>query len=92
MKRLSASETDLVLSIRRARGCDFRTFELHRDIDDSGISGTGVVAWGVQFPDGFVALRWATETASTVVYEGGIDSVLEIHGHGGNTRVVWTIR
>lgn len=72
---------------------DFRTFELHRDIDESGVSGTGVVAWGVQFPDGFVAMRWATGApASTVVYEGGIDDVIAIHGHGGNTRVVWTIR
>src|SRR4051794_16547249 len=33
-------------------------FELHRDQDISGVSGVGVVAEGVAFTDGTVALRW----------------------------------
>lgn len=68
-------------------GC--RRFELHRDEDETGISGTGVVAEGVEFSDGPVALRWIVgEHRSTVVWPG-IASVEAIHGHGGRTRIVW---
>ena len=35
-----------------------RTFELHRDTDVSGVSGTGVVAEGVEFADGTTVVRW----------------------------------
>ena len=35
-----------------------RRFELHRDDDVSGVSGTGVVAEGVLFSSGRVALEW----------------------------------
>lgn len=64
-------------------------FELHRDLDVSGVSGVGVVAEGVEFSDGAVVVRWITgEHRSTVVWPG-IESVEAIHGHGGATRVVW---
>lgn len=63
-------------------------FELHRDADPSGVSGTGVVAEGVEFADGTVALRWRGALASTAVH-GSVYAVELIHGHGGNTRVVW---
>lgn len=65
-----------------------RRFELHRVEDKSGVSGTGVVAEGVEFFDGTVALRWKTEHSSF----GNYDSMAKleaIHGHGGTTRVVW---
>lgn len=66
-----------------------RTFELHRDTDETGISGTGVVAEGVEFSDGVVCLRWLTEWPSSVVhYDRGMESVEAIHGHGGKTRIV----
>ncbi len=58
-------------------------------MDVSGVSGTGVVAHGCVFPDGTVALRWATEHRSTTVYDD-IETVRKIHGHGGNTDVRWT--
>jgi len=64
-------------------------FELHRDEDKSGISGTGVVAEGVLFSDGPVALRWIIgEHRSTVIWPC-IAAVEAIHGHGGKTRIVW---
>ena len=67
-----------------------RAFELHRDVDASGVSGTGVVAEGVEFSDGTVALRWKSEWPTSVVFhERGIESVEAIHGHGGHTRIVW---
>lgn len=67
-----------------------RTFELHRDEDETGISGTGVVAEGVEFSDGKVVIRWIVgEHRSTVVWDY-IEAVEAIHGHNGKTRLVWT--
>ncbi len=65
-----------------------RRFVLVRDLDVSGISGTGVVVWGIQFPDGRVTYRGNTATATTCVAEKVADLVL-IHGHDGATRLVW---
>lgn len=66
-----------------------RTFELHRDTDVTGISGTGVVAEGCMFSDGVTVVRWRGERRSTVVWPS-IEDVEVIHGHGGATRIVWT--
>ena len=66
-----------------------RTFTLVRDHDVTGISGTGVVAEGVEFSDGTVALRWITGEHHSTVLWGSIASVEAIHGHGGATRVVF---
>jgi hypothetical protein len=63
-----------------------RRFQLVRDVDETGVSGIGVVAEGVEFGDGTVAMRWATGTASTGVYDR-IGDVEKIHGHQGATRV-----
>ncbi len=63
-----------------------RMFDLVRLEDATGVSGTGVVAWGAVFPDGRVALRWATDTASSALYDS-LEDLEEIHGHGGRTVV-----
>lgn len=65
-----------------------RRFQLERALDVSGISGTGLVAWGVLFPDGKVITRWNGEISQFSVWES-IDDVRAIHGHHGLTRVVW---
>lgn len=67
-----------------------RRFRLWRHEDVSGVSGVGVVAHGVQWPDGTVAVRWATPELppSTAVWEG-IEAVERVHGHGGKTEVEW---
>lgn len=65
-----------------------RLFELHRDEDETGVSGTGVIADGAVFTDGTVALRWRTKTASTTLFDN-IDEVARVHGHGGKTRIVF---
>lgn len=65
-----------------------RTFYLQRNVDETGISGTGRVAEGVQFSDGRCALRWMTRPASLGTYDS-IEDLEAIHGHGGLTRVVW---
>lgn len=65
-----------------------RIFVLVRDEDETGVSGTGTVAEGVQFSDGRIAMRWLTETTSTAIYDSLLD-LIKIHGHNGKTRVVW---
>lgn len=62
-------------------------FLLQRDTDVTGVSGTGVVAEGVQFTDGTVAMRWLTAHRSTVLW-GSIEEAEKVHGHDGKTRVV----
>lgn len=65
-----------------------QTFVLDRVVDETGVSGTGVVAEGVIFSNGWVALTWLTETTSVVFYPN-IQAVQKIHGHGGKTRLVY---
>lgn len=65
-----------------------KRFELHRHADITGVSGTGVVAEGVEFSTGWVALTWLTEINSLVFYPA-IANVYKIHGHGGSTQIVW---
>ena len=65
-----------------------RRFKLIREEDDSGVSGTGEIAEGVEFTGGKCVLRWLTATASTNFYDSMKD-VKHIHGHGGHTKVQW---
>jgi hypothetical protein len=65
-----------------------KNFSLIRDVDSSGVSGTGHVAEGVQFANGKVVISWLTAVSSVAVYDN-IGAVEKIHGHGGNTRIVW---
>jgi hypothetical protein len=69
-------------------GGNLRRFYLQRNVDVSGISGTGIVAHGVQFPDGVCIIRWVGETPSTVIWNSILDAE-KIHGHGGNTTIEW---
>lgn len=61
-----------------------RLFELYRHADVSGVSGTGVVAEGVEFADGGIALRWKGEHPATSVWPS-MASLLAVHGHEGQT-------
>jgi len=67
-----------------------RRFYLYRRVDETGVSGTGVVANGVEWPDGEVTMRWCVKDKpnSTAQYEE-IEHVVKIHGHDGKTAVVW---
>ncbi len=67
-----------------------RPFHLYRRVDETGVSGTGIVAEGVMFGDGTVAMRWCVpgKPKSTTVY-ATIDDVRAIHGHDGLTTVLW---
>lgn len=61
-----------------------RLFHLVRYDDETGLSGTGVVAEGVEFTDGMVVLRWTTATPTTEILRS-LDETLYLHGHEGKT-------
>lgn len=69
----------------------FGTFRLERAEDVSGVSGTGHVADGTEFPDGTVAVRWRGVHPTTALHRD-MASVEFIHLHGGKTRLVWLWR
>lgn len=66
-----------------------RRFVLRRLVDVSGISGTGDVADGVEWPDGSASIRWRGKHPSLVQWDHGLDSIEEVHGHQGATELVW---
>jgi len=65
-----------------------RAFFLRRDVDETGVSGTGRVAEGVQFTNGKVAMTWNSVHTSVAVYDN-MRTLRAIHGHKGLTVVVW---
>jgi hypothetical protein len=67
---------------------DMRRFQLHRSEDESGVSGVGVVAEGVEFTSGWVALTWLSPLSCVAFYQN-IKEVEAIHGHEGRTTIRW---
>ena len=67
---------------------NMRRFVLNRNVDVSGMSGTGVVAQGCEFADGSVAVFWLSEMHAWNLY-GSMKAVEILHGHGGATTIEW---
>jgi hypothetical protein len=65
-----------------------RRFILLRVEDVSGSSGTGRVAEGVLFTNGWVSMCFPLEPMSIKFFQS-IDDVMKIHSHGGRTRLHW---
>lgn len=67
-----------------------RRFVIFRNHDVSGISGTGVIAEGIEFPSGKAVMHWVADgkPQSLGVYES-TDELIQIHGHGGLTEIRW---
>lgn len=69
-----------------------KRFILYRKQDETGVSGTGVVATGVVWPDGHAALRWKADdhhaVSSTSVWTSVAD-MLQVHGHGGLSKIFY---
>lgn len=65
-----------------------RRFVLERTEDVSGMSGTGLVAEGIEFSNGQVAMTWLSSHTS-ITFHHNIKEVETIHGHCGRTTVVW---
>ena len=76
-----------------------RRFKLVRHEDNTGTSGTGVVAVGVEYPDGAVHMMWDNtdnddlDTSSNGCAfkpaPDGVEATREVHGHDGRTEVVF---
>lgn len=71
-----------------------RRFRLVRTEDATGVSGTGVVAEGVVFSDGWAVTHWldcepVNELTITTWLNKGHDGVVKVHGHNGSTRIEW---
>jgi hypothetical protein len=64
-----------------------KLFHFYRIEDHSGVSGTGPVVEGVEFTNGWCALRWITKNSSVCFYQS-LQEVKAIHGHGGKTEIV----
>lgn len=72
----------------------FRRFAVHRDVDVTGISGTGIPVEGVVFSDGWGVTHWLDrapmhEPKTEVWHNPGVGPFIKISGHNGATRVVW---
>jgi hypothetical protein len=65
-----------------------RRFNLIRDQDLSGVSGTGIVAEGVEFEDGTCVMSWLTKYHTVGTYPN-IKVLVAVHGHEGRTRITW---
>jgi hypothetical protein len=65
----------------------FEEFFLQRNEDESGVSGTGIVARGVVFPSGKAVLEWLSFHSSVNIYPN-LEAINHIHGHGGKTVVI----
>jgi len=63
-----------------------RTFLLIRNIDETGVSGTGIVAHGVILKRGRVVMEWLRPPCSIGMF-GSMQEMIQIHGHGGKTKV-----
>jgi len=65
-------------------------FTLQREEDESGVSGTGVVAYGVRWPapNGRATLAWVAGDVNSVAVYDNLDAIESIHGHGGKTHIV----
>jgi len=66
----------------------FRRFVMNRSKDESGISGTGIVAEGLQFSSKKCVISWLSDTPSIEIYDS-IEEVKRIHGHQGETQIKW---
>lgn len=62
-------------------------FYIFRKKDISGISGTGIVAVGVEFPSGKIVIEWTSYQTSIGLYDN-MTKFLEVHGHEGNTEII----
>jgi hypothetical protein len=63
-----------------------KEFYLMRIEDESGISGTGIVAVVAMLPSGRCVLEWLGDEKTITMFES-IEQIKRIHGHNGKTLV-----
>lgn len=65
-----------------------RRFYLERQEDESGVSGIGKVAEGVEFENARCVVQWLSHKPTITIFDN-IKHLKDLHGHGGKTVVVW---
>jgi len=65
-----------------------KPFYMKRNVDINGLSGTGVVAVGVMWPNGRVTICWTSIKSSTENHDS-MENLIELHGHAGNTEFIF---
>lgn len=65
-----------------------RRFHIKRDIDVSGISGTGIVADGIQWHDGMCTIHWRGKHPTDNTHLS-LQSVMDIHCHEGASKIIF---
>lgn len=75
----------------KSRRNKFRRFVLFRKEDETGVSGTGIVAEGALFSTNKSVISWLSDTPSVEVYDS-IEEIERIHGHQGKTVIQWIDR
>ncbi len=67
-----------------------RRWLMIRDEDISGMSGVGIVAEGVEFSNGWVAVTWDSKFASVTIYQS-ISVAQTVHSHRGqhDTKIIF---
>lgn len=67
-----------------------KKFHLRRDEDESGVSGTGIVAVGVILPSNRCIIEWCskkTPANSLGIYDN-MEDVRAVHSHDGKTKII----
>lgn len=69
----------------------FRRFMLNRIVDMTGVSGTGVVAVGAEFPSGRCVMEWLPGKAGVRPFNIYQDTaeIEAVNGHDGATVIEW---
>jgi hypothetical protein len=65
-----------------------RPFYLMRHSDVNGLSGTGVVAVGVVWPNGKAHMQWISFKSSFEMHDS-VEALIDIHGHSGATELIY---
>lgn len=67
-----------------------KLFVIKRIEDNTGLSGTGIVADGVEFDDGQVVLKWRGEI-STIVIHKNLENVKKLSCSHSKSEIVFMI-
>jgi hypothetical protein len=62
---------------------------LIRNVDDSNISGIGLVAMGFMFKSGKIVIEWCSDVTKIQSLEvfNSLEELERIHGHNGHTII-----
>ncbi len=85
---MSRKKEKVPTELPTAKQSSMRCFVLKRNEDETGTSGEGVVAEGVEFSNGRVAMHWLSQMDVVGMYDN-VTVVEKLHGHDGKTVLVF---